>query len=348
MSTRASRYTADLNLREVNDAHILALGRVPAKSRVLDLGMADGSVAAMLGRLGCQVWGVDNDPVAAKAGRKHCEDVAVEDLNDLDLAERFAGQRFDVVLMLDVLEHLREPNVVLGRVASVLEDGGWGVISLPNVAHLSVRLALLGGKFSYTEKGLLDRTHLRFFDREGVDQLLAEAKWAMFDLARVTRRLGTTEIQVDDADPDLVRQLETEPEARTYQFVVTAAPLGSPVLKHPPTLPAAEAQAAFCEVLQRLEQLEETTVAAEVYAEALRQLEELRETTVSGAVHAEALRRLEELEAELRQLRQWVLPDLGEQLASIRESSMDRRRQLRHLLEAMQEDTERLRRSLSG
>jgi predicted RNA methylase len=66
MSSSPSRYTAHMDLRDVNDAHILAVGRVPAGSRVLDLGVADGSVAGVLKAMGCRVWGVELDAVAAE------------------------------------------------------------------------------------------------------------------------------------------------------------------------------------------------------------------------------------------------------------------------------------------
>jgi 2-polyprenyl-3-methyl-5-hydroxy-6-metoxy-1,4-benzoquinol methylase len=308
MSSVISRYTADLNLRGVNDAHILAIGRVPANSRVLDLGMADGSVAAMLKDMGCRVWGVEIDEVAAEAARPVCKEVVVADLNTLDLARRFEGRRFDVILMLDILEHLSDPVAVLKSVKSVVAESGWGVISLPNVAHISLRLSLLEGHFSYTDVGLLDRTHLRFFDRAGVDDLLRQAGWEMFDMVRVTRQLGTTEVHVDDADPELVRQLESEPEALTYQFVVSAAPLGSAVLRHPPVLPAAVAQSAFMEVQAHVAKLEE----------------------------------------EVRKLRLMQLPDLVEQLAAIRASGIVRRGHLKHLLAALRENSERLSDRLSG
>jgi 2-polyprenyl-3-methyl-5-hydroxy-6-metoxy-1,4-benzoquinol methylase len=249
MSLKASRYSVDINLRNVNDPHVLAIQRVPANSRVLDLGLADGSVAAVLRNMGCRVWGVEIDPVAAEEARAFCEDVAVDDLGSICLVERFAGQRFDVVLMLDVLEHLSDPVSLLKRVSPVLADGGWGVISLPNVAHVSVRLALLRGRFTYTDVGLLDRTHLRFFDHNGVDDLLRQAGWSAFDTDRVIRPFGTTEIQVEDVDPQLVRNLEADDEALTYQFVLSAAPLGSAVFQQPPVLPAAYAQRALREAL---------------------------------------------------------------------------------------------------
>lgn len=255
MSPAASRYTAQPNLRYANDSHVMAIGRVPAHSRVLDLGVADGSVAAVLKDMGCEVWGVELEEEAAEAARAVCDQVVVADLNTFAFAEQLDGQPFDVVLMLDILEHLSDPAAVLGRVKAVVAEGGWGIISLPNVAHASVRLALLKGRFRYTEMGLLDRTHLRFFDRAGVDDLLEQAGWGMFDMVRVTRRLGTTEIPVDDVDPALAADLESDIEGTTYQFVVGAAPLGSPVLEHPPVLPAAVAQGVLLEQEEELRQL---------------------------------------------------------------------------------------------
>ena len=294
MSPAASRYTAEPNLRYANDSHVMAIGRVPANSRVLDLGVADGSVAAILKGMGCEVWGVELEKEAAEAARAVCDEVVVADLNTFEFAEQLEGQRFDVVLMLDILEHLSDPAAVLGRVKAVVADGGWGIISLPNVAHASVRLALLKGRFRYTEMGLLDRTHLRFFDRAGVDGLLEQAGWGMFDMVRVTRRLGTTEIPVDDVDPVLAADLESDIEGTTYQFVVGAAPLGSPVLEHPPVLPAAVAQGVL------LEQ-----------------------------------------EEELRQLRLAYIPDLTEQLTTIRAGALERRAQLQGLLDALDESRQR-------
>lgn len=308
MTPEGSRYRADINLRWVNDAHILALGRVPANSRVLDLGAADGSMAETLTRMGCRVWGVEIDPEAAAQAREWCEEVVVSDLDQLDLAAQFGQQKFDVVLMLDVLEHLSDPGRTLRGVQQVLSERGWGILSIPNVAHISVRLDLLEGRFTYRDTGLLDRTHLRFFDRAGLNALLAEAGWEAFDTAYVKKALGSTEIPVTAADPGVVRRLEEDPDSKVYQFIVSAAPSGSPVLVDRPVLPAAEAQALALELLD--------SVAA--------------------------------LEEGVEWLRGQVVPNLPEQMEGIRVASEDRRRQLRDLLVALQEDTERLRRSLAG
>lgn len=293
----STRYWADINLAQPNDSHALAIGRVPARSDVLDLGAADGSIASVLSRMDCRIWGVEYDAVAARDAQNWCEAVVVADINTLSLPEAFPGQDFDIVLMLDILEHLVDPTSVLRKVRDLLRPTGWAVISLPNVAHISVRLALLRGQFTYTDLGLLDRTHLRFFDPNGVHELLRSAGWIAFDVARVTRRLGTTEIEVgDDVDPQLVMELERDPDALTYQFVIAAAPEGSPVLERPPLLPAAIAQ------------------------DALLSLNPQGERVIAGPTYRE----------------------LWNELQRIRDASSVRRNHLRHLVENLRENSERI------
>jgi len=130
------------------------------------------------------------------------------------------------VLLLDVLEHLREPLAVLERAAAVLVPGGQIIASIPNVAHGAVRLALLRGSFEYTETGLLDRTHLRFFDRPAIEGLFRAAGLHIRDCLRVTRGLTETEIPIDpQAFPAaVVDEVAQDPESATYQFVVVAEP----------------------------------------------------------------------------------------------------------------------------
>ena len=94
----------------------------------------------------------------------------VGDVEQLDLDAALEGQRFDFVLLLDVLEHLRDPLAVLERLRDRVAPGGRVIASIPNVTHGAVRLSLMSGAFTYTETGLLDRTHLRFFDRRGAEK----------------------------------------------------------------------------------------------------------------------------------------------------------------------------------
>jgi SAM-dependent methyltransferase len=210
-----------------DSSHNLVLSLVPPAARVLEFGCATGYMSAVLGeRLGCAVTGVEFSPEAAEAARPRCERVIVADAERLDLAEALGETRFDAILFADVLEHLREPGLLLGRVRPFLAEGGSVVASIPNVAHGSVRLALLNGEFRYRDTGLLDSTHLRFFTRESVDDLFEQAGYAVTRWLRRRMDIGRTELGLPDrVVPDAVWQwLAADPEATTYQFVVRAVP----------------------------------------------------------------------------------------------------------------------------
>ena len=216
-----SRYTADINLDEVNTSHTLAILDVPPGSLVLDVGTADGSVARRLVERECRVVGIEVDPDAASAAKRYCERVVIGDVETIDLAAAVDGLEFDVVLLLDVLEHLRDPLPVLKAAANRLRPGGRAIISVPNVTHAALRLQLLTGSFEYTETGLLDRTHLRFFDRGSLERLVAQAGLTVVDRMRTSAGLIETEIPIDpDAfPPETVELALSGEDADTYQFV---------------------------------------------------------------------------------------------------------------------------------
>jgi 2-polyprenyl-3-methyl-5-hydroxy-6-metoxy-1,4-benzoquinol methylase len=251
------RYTADIDLRNVNDSHAFAVASVPAGSDVLDIGAADGSVARALGQMGCRVWGVEYDPEAARMAEQWCEEVIVGDVEQLDLKGTL-GRRFDAILFLDILEHLKDPLAVLRDSLQLLSDRGCVVISLPNVAHAAMRAQLLSGRFPYTATGLLDATHLRFFDPLSVHQFLREAGLVVLDEDRVTFPVDGTEIAIrlDELDEAVIEQVEEDPEALSYQFLFLAAPAGSAAAADPPLLPARVLQRELRAARAHIEELE--------------------------------------------------------------------------------------------
>ena len=147
----------------------------PRRAVVLDVGCGAGPLGALLGQEPLTLVGVDADPELLAHARAH----GYEALHQADLE---AGQLpgglplADVVVFADVLEHCRRPEEVLGRVlASHVRPGGAVIVSLPNVAHFYVRAQLLAGRWRYDDRGILDRTHLRFFTLSTGAALLAQA-----------------------------------------------------------------------------------------------------------------------------------------------------------------------------
>ena len=223
-----SRYDASVDLGNKNNSHTLIVELVGHGRRVLDVGASTGFLARVLTERGCTVTGIEIDPDSARQAEEFCEKVIVGNVEELDLDAELGDETFDVLVFGDVLEHLKDPLLALERFKTFLNPGGHVVASIPNVAHGSVRLALMQGNFRYRPLGLLDNTHLRFFTRESVEEMFERANLLVTDLRRTTQGLFTTEIEVDgDRVPDdVIGLLREDPEATTYQFVLSAKPYG--------------------------------------------------------------------------------------------------------------------------
>ena len=101
-----------------------------------------------------------------------CRTVVQGSIESSEVLTHVADGAYDAIVLADVIEHLRAPENVLRGLLPKLSPSGRIVLSVPNVAHWSVRLSLLRGRFRYEETGLLDRTHLRFFTRETLRELI--------------------------------------------------------------------------------------------------------------------------------------------------------------------------------
>jgi len=198
---------------------------VPPGARVLEFGCATGYMSRVLrDQKRCEVTGIEISPTAAEQAAAFCKRVIVGDAEALDLSRELGGETFDAVLFADVLEHLRDPGGLLGRVRPFVAEGGTVIASIPNVAHGSVRLALLAGDFRYRPLGLLDDTHLRFFTRATIEDLFETSGYIVLRWLRQHAAIDDTEIDVGTVPDELLGHLAADPDATTYQFVVQAVP----------------------------------------------------------------------------------------------------------------------------
>ena len=154
--------------------HSQATRLVGKGKRILDVGCSSGELASMLKANGCAVIGIEYDQEAAQKAREHCEQVIVVDLDRIEEFP-FKKNEFDHILFMDVLEHLRDPLTLLKKLKPFLKTNGTIIVSVPNVANISIRSSLLFGGWNYTEYGIMDRTHLRFFTRKTAKALVTDA-----------------------------------------------------------------------------------------------------------------------------------------------------------------------------
>jgi SAM-dependent methyltransferase len=127
----------------------------------LDLGCGAGDNARILAQCGWTVHGVTLSETEQASALHVCSRVWVHDL-DTGLPPEMEDL-YDLVLLSHVLEHLRTPEALLSQISKALLPGGQIAVALPNALNWHQRLLFLLGRFNYTDEGIMDSTHLRFF-----------------------------------------------------------------------------------------------------------------------------------------------------------------------------------------
>lgn len=223
----ASEILADV---DPNSSHALIRDMVGSGQRVLDVGCGPGNLAKILRQAGNVVIGIDADPQSLRAAQDACERTISADLDEIVLSDAVGDDRFDVIVFADVLEHVRDAARLLAASKRVLRDRGSIVVSIPNVAHGAVRLALLRGRFGTQQLGILDDTHLPFYTRESIEELLTQSGFIPTVIERTTAPVFeesdlVPRVKREDFDRAIVDEIMADSEAQTLQFVIRAAPV---------------------------------------------------------------------------------------------------------------------------
>lgn len=214
-----------------HSSHGVILRLLPERGegrRLLDLGCGPGYLSSRLAARGFLVTAVDRvPPEEIPAGVQFLP----ADLNALDRLH--LDDRFHFVILADVLEHVVDPARLLAWSIGRLEKAGRLLISVPNVAHLYVRLNLLLGRFPYADRGILDRTHLHFYTRKSFQAFLVDcglrildlrATPVPFELLVAESRRGVAFRVFQSLNAVTARLF---PRLLAYQFVCLAAPARS-------------------------------------------------------------------------------------------------------------------------
>ena len=156
------KHTSHYHLREIIKSY--------RPKRILEIASGAGFLGEMVKDEGIQVTGIDLFPPQKQYYQRFfCEDIENFDWNKLH------GERFDMVCLMDILEHLREPEKLLLKLRSnpMLENALF-VMSIPNVAFFAIRIGLLFGRFNYADRGILDIDHKRLFTYSSFRTMLEE------------------------------------------------------------------------------------------------------------------------------------------------------------------------------
>ena len=150
--------------------HLLEIIKTYKPKRILEIASGAGYLGEKLQNENIWLTGIDLFPLQNKYYQEFfCENIEQFDWNKIQ------GDRFDIVCLMDILEHLKEPEKLLLKLRSNprLENALF-VISVPNVAFFSVRIGLLLGRFNYADRGILDIDHKRLFTYSSFHAMLKE------------------------------------------------------------------------------------------------------------------------------------------------------------------------------
>ncbi len=202
---------------------------IPNESRVLDIGCSSGNFGEVLvKRKRCLVDGIEPDKSDARKASLKLNKVWVMNIEN-DSLKNLPQGKYDFIYFGDVIEHLVNPIATLERVKPLLNKSGFVIFSIPNMGHIGVRLAILKGKFEYTETGLTDKTHYHFYTEDEVARVFAEAGYVVTNLDFVKKDYPKELIKKElksmglSGDINFYKAMSL-PQASAFQFVGTAKP----------------------------------------------------------------------------------------------------------------------------
>ncbi|MGE3279216.1 MAG: glycoside hydrolase family 99-like domain-containing protein, partial [Candidatus Altimarinota bacterium] len=215
-TSKYSHQSLDLSNHNVALSKIFHL--VKEGSRVIDFGCSSGYLAKeLLEKKKCRVTGVDIHAEDLEVAQQFCEQTFVADLDGDDWLGKIQGT-YDYVVFADVLEHLKYPLKVLERVKTFLAPGGRILISIPNIAHASIRLELLQGSFEYEQFGILDDTHLKYWTKDSFLRMANKLGLFAEHVDMVQKDIPRNVLEKYTNEESLIQKLR-EPDALAYQYI---------------------------------------------------------------------------------------------------------------------------------
>lgn len=193
--------------------------------KILDVGCSTGYVGSFLKEIGHVVYGVEPEIKSATIAKENLDSIYNTDI--FSFIEKYPEEKFDIIIFGDIIEHLAEPSILLEKIKKCLAPNGQILISTPNICHKLIRGMLLEGRWEYGKLGILDETHLRFFDQKSLEKLIVNSGFNIIELSKVKINLENASricnIHISQKTSKIISETSSQDiNINTFQFIVRA------------------------------------------------------------------------------------------------------------------------------
>ncbi|MGN0143723.1 MAG: rhamnan synthesis F family protein, partial [Clostridium sp.] len=219
-----NKYDTSLDMDSENSLSIL-LRNIKNDSTILEFGPATGRMTKYLKEnMNCDVYIVEIDEEGYEKSSKFAVDGLLGDIEQYEWIDKFKKIKFDYILFADVLEHLRNPDIVINKATGLLKEDGQIGISLPNISHNSIIMNLMRNNFQYNQLGLLDNTHIRFFTYETAKNILEKNGMTVIKELATYVQDNSNEFRYNINDMTAIEKeaIDMHDFGHVYQFVFMA------------------------------------------------------------------------------------------------------------------------------
>lgn len=217
------RYDIKLDFDSPNSYYKI-LTNITPQSKALEVGTSSGYVTKYLKEnLDCVVDGVEIDKSLIQEANKYARRIWNEDLNKIkEWIDLLPNEEYDYILMMDVLEHIYSPFEVIDYLKPKIKKDGLFVVSIPNVSHASILMQLLTNTFTYTETGILDYTHIRFYTCESFIDMVKKHELHIYktDFTYMTPSYSLLNQDYLDINIDQREVILKKPNSHAFQSII--------------------------------------------------------------------------------------------------------------------------------
>jgi len=202
----------------------------PQSNTILDVGCSSGYLGQYIKQISnnkIKVDGIELDKNDYKIAQQYLDTVINIDIQNINNLKKIT-QKYDTIIFADILEHTINPHQILKQLSNNLQPTGQVIISLPNIIHQSIVLEVLSGQWNYEESGLLDKTHVHFFDFNEIVRLIEnnslyinKIDFSIFDLPKqkISKILQKQNLK---KNIEIIKLLK-KPQHQIFQYIISAS-----------------------------------------------------------------------------------------------------------------------------